>query len=222
MKYIILFFISFISWQWMSLYLQATSIKRGRKALEIIKNKTLLDLILKKTGLQLASIRISSSSKLWGMMIGLPKFPYMILSRALYENFNKDEVEYVALHETGHYLLAHSAKLAVLYLSFLSTGFVLIANSQSFLVWVVIALIIGMIQIQMSRICEYDADDFTLLHITNPKGMITATHKFENAYKHFDLIRHDEDTLLGRLIYMGIPYNDRVRNAEREIVRRNK
>lgn len=222
MKYLLVLIISFVSWSWMSLYLQASSIRMGKKAIEIIRDKTLLDLIFKKTGLQLASIRISSSTKFWGMMIGLPKFPYMILSRALYENFNKDEVEYVVLHETGHYLLAHSAKLAVLYLSFLSTGFVLIANSQSFLVWIGIALIIGMIQIQMSRICEYDADDFTLSHITNPKGMITATHKFENAYKNFDLLRHDEDTFLGRLIYMGIPYNERVRNAEREIVRRNK
>lgn len=222
MKYIILFFISFTSWQWMSLYLQATSIKKGRRAIEIIKDKTLLDLIFKKTGLQLTSIRISSSSKLWGMMIGLPKYPYMILSRAVYENFNKDEVEYVVLHETGHYVLAHSAKLAVLYVSLLSIGFVIISSSNIFFIWMSVAFVIGMIMIQISRIFEYEADNFTVSHITNPQGMITATRKFENAYKNFDLIRHDEDTLLGRLIYMGIPYNQRVRNAESEIAKRSK
>lgn len=220
MRYIIIILLSYIYWQWMALYLFMTSIKKGKEAIEIIKDKTLLDLIVKKTGLRLASIRISSSAKPWGMMIGLPRFPYMILSRTLYENFNPDEVEYVVLHETGHYVLAHSAKLAVLFVSFLTMGFVLISNSTALFTWMSVGLVIGMVMIRMSRIFEYEADDFAVKHMANPQGMITATHKFQEAYKNFDLIPHDEDTPIGTFIYMGIPYNQRVRTAEKEIQRR--
>jgi Zn-dependent protease with chaperone function len=222
MQYLGVLILSYSFWQWMSLYLYTTSIKAGKTIVEKIKDKTLLEMVFRKTGLQLESIRISSSSKPWGMMIGLPKYPYMIVSRALYEGFNADEVEYVILHETGHYLLGHSAKLAVLYLSFLSMGFVLMDNLTISFLWIVIAIAIGLIQIQMSRILEYEADTFALKYMSNPQGMITATHKFQKAYARFDVIRHDEDTFLGRLIYMGIPYNERVRNAEREVNRRGK
>lgn len=146
----------------------------------------------------------------------------MILSQALYKTFNVDEIEYVVLHETGHYVFAHSAKLAVLFLSLLSIAFVLITDSQMPIVWMLVAVMIGLIQIQMSRVCEYEADAFALSHLSNPKGMITATHKFQKAYKNFDIIRHDEDTVIGRLIYMGIPYNKRVQCAEKEIQKRKK
>lgn len=155
-------------------------------------------------------------------MIGFPKYPYMILSEELVKRFNKDEIEYVLLHETGHYILAHSAKLAVLYLSFIAMGVALLSNTQSLFVWGAIGFIIGLIMIQMSWICEYEADAYVLHHISNPKGMITATEKFAKAYQSFDVIRHDEDTFLGRLIYMGIPYNVRTRSAQREILRRKK
>lgn len=220
MKYLIILIFSYISWQWMSLYLLATSIRKGKETVKVSKDKKLLDVVFKKTGLRLASVRISSSSKLFGMMIGLPRYPYMILSQGLYNSFNQHELEYVLLHESAHYILAHSAKIAVLFISFLTIGFVCISTIEVPLVWIFTALIIGLIQIQMSRICEYEADNFTVKKITNPKGMITATQKFAKAYKHFDTIRHDEDTLLGRLIYMGIPYNERIRNAEGEIKRR--
>ncbi|MCX6730624.1 MAG: M56 family metallopeptidase [Candidatus Roizmanbacteria bacterium] len=222
MKYLFILILSYVTWQWMSLYLFATSIGNKKEAIKIITDNKLLEIIFKKTGLRLASIRVSSSQKPWGMMIGLPRYPYMVLSQGLYDSFDKDELEYVLLHESGHYMLAHSAKLAVLFISFLTIGFVSVSNIELPLIWIVIALIIGLIQIQMSRLCEYEADAFTLARMTNPKGMITATQKFAKAYKHFDVIRHDEDTFLGRLIYMGIPYNERIRNAEREIIRRKR
>lgn len=220
MKYLLLLIVSFMTWQWMSLYLQMTSIGKGKKPLTLVKDKKLIDLLFRKTGLHLANIRVSASPKLWGMMIGLPKYPYMILSEALYKKFNKDELEYVILHEIGHYLLAHSAKLAVLFISFLAMSFVLLGDISNPSVWAFAGIVVGLIQIQMSRLCEYEADAFALKHITNPKGMITATHQFESAYKNFDVIRHDEDIFVGRLIYMGIPYNQRVRTAEKEIQRR--
>lgn len=220
-EYIFIVVISYACWMWMTLYLFATSIGGGKEAIKIITDKKLLEVIYKKTGLHIASIRVSSSPKPWAMMIGLPRHPCMILSQKLYESFNKDEIEYVLLHETGHYILAHSAKLAILYLSYLTIGFIIISNIQLPFVWIGIAVIIGLIQIQMSRIYEYEADNFAVSHMTNPKGMITATRKFEETYKHFDVIRHDEDTFLGRLIYMGIPYNERVRNAEKEMIRRS-
>ena len=75
--------------------------------------------------------------------------------------------------------------------------------------------------IQMSRIFEYEADNFAVKHITNPSGMITATQKFEKAYASRELVRHDEDTILGKFIYVGIPYNERVRNAEGERKKRS-
>ena len=220
MKYIIILVTSFAYWQWISLYLFATSIQKGRDVMEIVKDKKLLDLIIRKAKLHLSCIRISSSSKLWGMMIGLPKLPLMFLSRPVYETFTEDELEYVILHETGHYVLSHSTKLAVLYFSLLGMGFAAVSNSDNPFFWIIIAVIIGGIQLQISRLCEHDADSFALRHIANPKGMITATRKFEKSYRDLKWLHHSEDTLLSRLMYMGIPYNERVRSAEREIKRR--
>jgi Zn-dependent protease with chaperone function len=154
------------------------------------------------------------------MMIGLPKYPYMVLSSHLVKTFTTSEIEYVVLHEAGHYVLAHSAKLAALFVSFIIFGSIVVTDIPIPLIWIPTAVLIGLIMIQASRLCEYEADAFALHYITNPKGMISATQKFEKAYQNFGPVRHDEDTLLGRLIYMGIPYNARIRSAKREMEKR--
>lgn len=204
----------------MSLVLLVSSIRKGKRPVVVVKNPALIQLIYRKTRLYLKSIRISASEKPWGMMVGLPRYPYMILSSQLMKTFNADEIEYVVLHEAGHYVLAHSAKLAILFVSFIIFGSITVTDIPIPFIWVPITLFIGLIMIQASRLCEYEADAFALYHLTNPKGMISATKKFEKAYHHFGPVRHDEDTLLGRLIYMGIPYNARIRSAEREMQKR--
>lgn len=223
MRFVIIPLISFLYWQWISLYLFAISIKGKNDTIQKIQDKTLLDLVYKKTGLLLESIRISSAKRLYGMMIGLPGKPYMILSKGLYESFDHNEKEYVVLHEAGHYLLGHSKKLAVSYFTLLIISFLFTISVQSLFIWVCVAVLIGILQIQVSRMCEYEADAFTLEHITNPQGMINATQKFEKQFLFPGrFIRLDEDTLIGRLIYISIPYNIRKRRAYEEIQRRKK
>ena len=41
-------------------------------------------------------------------MAGLPFWPKIILSEGLYKSFNRDELEWVILHEAGHCVLWHN------------------------------------------------------------------------------------------------------------------
>jgi len=221
LKYLFVACTSFAYWQWISIYLLASGIGKQKGPIRTVMDDNLLAIIKTKTGLRLGKIRVSASTKLWGMMVGLPGHPYMILSDALYRDFGENEKEYVILHETGHYLLAHSAKLAAAYLCTMAVAFFVIAQSSHSLVWIMVSWLSGVALIQVSRVFEYQADAFALTRITDPRGIITATRKFEHKSVFPSLIRLDEDTLLGRLIYISIPYNIRIRNAEEEMKRRN-
>ena len=78
--------------------------KRGIKTISL-KDKWIHETVLKKTGLRLLDITIFHDKKMYGMMAGIPFWPKMILSEGLYKALNKDELEWVILHEAGHCVL---------------------------------------------------------------------------------------------------------------------
>ncbi|HIH11203.1 TPA: M48 family metalloprotease [Candidatus Woesearchaeota archaeon] len=205
---------------WTQINLFISSLGRSQKPITVIKDERIYKLLLSKTKAQIKSIKISESALPFGMMIGIPNRPQLILSRKLYGTFNQDEIDYVVLHEAGHYMLHHSIKELLLGLLFLVVGIFLLNNVTIFSVGVIPAFLLGIgfgiLMIQIGRMKELEADKYTLARITNPEGMVTATERFRNAYKN----RSSNNKLIRLLLYRGNPYENRIRMANEEIQRR--
>ncbi|OGV97596.1 hypothetical protein A2W24_06160 [Microgenomates group bacterium RBG_16_45_19] len=215
-RYFLLFLIIVAVSQWMVLGLYLTSIGQKQQILTEIKNSPQISLIKSKTGLQLESFRIIASPRLYAVMIGVPGKPYMLLSSRLNQEFTDSEKEYVVLHETGHYLLHHAIKEGIFFVLLFIVGVLIIHHRSKYLIPIV-GVILGLLYIQFGSLSEYEADRFTVKHMTNPQGMITATEKFKNA--HFPPL--DDSSLKWKLFYRSVPYQDRINIANEEIKSRN-
>ncbi len=132
-------------------------------------------------------------------MAGLPFWPKMILTESLLKNFNKDELEWVILHEAGHCVLWHNLKAFLIELSFLTFGiFVIYLYRLNLLGGILSAVILSLLCIQAIRwLIEYQADKYSIERVDNPKGVITAQEKFRNA-EHKNLFSSEKS--LGRLL----------------------
>lgn len=64
---------------------------------------------------------------------------------------------------------------------------------------------------------EYEADHFTVTHITDPQGMISATEKFKN--QNFPPI--DDTGIKWKLLYRSVPYQERIEMAKQEMITRD-
>lgn len=193
-------------------------ILKGKNIGKKVQDKYLIDLVKNKTGLHLKEIFVFDLDKPLGMMPGLPFKPHMILTRGLLERFNKSELEYVVLHEAGHCLLWHVVKAVVIFIVLAILGSILILQYDFSVVYsILLAVILAIIFNNLSRLLEYETDNFAVSKMTDPKGMITATEKFKSYYgdrKSF------WGQLLYKLFYVGVPYSDRIKTANQEIKRR--
>lgn len=206
---LILFYIP----MWLQINLFLSSLGKKKKPVTFLRNAGISKILLNKAQTKIDTLKITESDLLFGMMMGIPGNPQLILSRKLYETFNKDELEYVILHEAGHYKLGHSVRELSEGIVFLIIGFLLLTRFPSLLLAVALGMFFGTVMIQMGKISELEADTFSLKRMTNPKGMITATEKFYKAWKTQD----PKNTLVRLLFYRGNPYKNRIRMANEEI-----
>jgi len=199
---------------WFQLWLLISNKSKNKIASQIVKTKELLSLIKKKTSYSLDCIHISPSAKLFGMMGGLIK-PHLILSKALYQQFNTDEREYALFHEMGHFLLRHNHKEVLLGILLLITGSIAsyLFNLNIFASFF-LGIIFGIIMIRLGRLHEYEADEYSLSLMEHPEAMITATSKFQNQYG------KPHNKILETLFFRGNPYQNRIRMAKKEISKR--
>ncbi len=211
-RYILLFVVMAAVSQWMILKLYLSSLGQKQQILTEIKDSPLIELIESKTNLKLHSFRMVASPRLYAAMIGIPGRPYMVLSSRLNDEFSDSEKEYVVLHEIGHYLLHHSIKESAFFLILFIIG-CLIVRSRSPLIIPVIGVVFGLLYIQFGMRSEYEADNFSVTHITDPRGMISATEKFKNAHDP----PLDDYSPMWPLLYRSTPYHERVNMAEEEI-----
>jgi len=196
----------------MTINLYLTSIGQKQQVLTEIKDSPIIGVIKDKTGLILDSFRIIASPRLYAVMIGVPGKPYMMLSSKLNQEFTGSEKEYVVLHETGHYLLHHTVKEAVFFLTLFAIGCLLIRKRPWYFI-PTIGIVFGLLYIQFGMKNEYEADHFAATHISDPNGMITATEKFKN--QNFPPI--DDNGIKWKLLYRSTPYNERINIANKEI-----
>lgn len=219
LKYIVFALLLAYIPMWIQIQLLVSSIGHAKEPIELVEDSRLTEMISAKTGVAVDTIKISESKKLFGMMIGIPGQPQLILSRALYENFNIGELEYVVLHETGHYALLHSVKEMTFGFLLLLLGMLLLRRIHKFRWGIAGALLLGLgfgvSMIQIGKYNELQADRYSIRRLDNPVAAITATEQFRNYYESTSF--RPKSKLLLWLFYRGNPYDNRIKMANDEI-----
>jgi len=221
-KYVIFTVVFIYTFLWTPINLFLSSLGQKKFPITVIDNNQIRQLVKKKTGIDVVTTKISESSRPFGMMIGIPTKPQLILSRNLYDTFAPDEMEYVVLHEAGHYKLWHGAIEFVVGGVLFIIGLLILRGANQFpasiLTAVVVGLVFGVIMIRLGRMHEYQADGYSLTHMTNPEGMIQATGKFRGFYG--KSYTENNNKVIQFMFYRGNPYDNRIKMAQAEIERR--
>lgn len=189
---------------------------------EILKDDWINSVVKKKTGLILKDITLFKDLKMYGMMTGLGPWimPRMILSEGLYKNLNKDELEWVILHEAGHCVLFHNLQSLIIELALLLTGLYLIyMNNINIFLIPFLSLLFSIISVQIVRLTtEYTADIYSISRVDNPKGVITAQEKFRKNYK--GSIFSNEKSIVRFLFHWNIYPSQRIIIANKFLISR--
>lgn len=213
-KYLIFALILFYVPMWSQINIFLSSFGKAKKSFRLVRDKWVIKILKEKASMNIENIKILNSNLLFGMMAGIPGHPQLMLSEKLYEDFSKDELEYVLFHEAGHYKLGHSViELSVGMLLLILGIFILISFQSNILFAISLGLLFGILMIQFGRLKEIQADTFSLKRMINPEGMVTATNKFFRAWKS----RSSKNKLILFLFYRGNPYTNRIKMAKKEI-----
>lgn len=189
-----------------------SSLSRKHSPVKIIIDKDITSLLVKKTKIKVSHIKILQSKLLFGMMVGIPGFPQLVISNKLYETFSKSELEYVVLHEAGHYELWHSIKELFVISALGFIGVFTIFNFQlNEIISLLLGLLFGIITIQFAKKSEIEADMYALSKMDNRKAMISATNKFIKAYAS----TAPKNKIVEWMFYRGNPYENRIKMAKK-------
>ncbi len=168
---------------------------------EDLKDEKILNFIKNKTGLNLQKIKLLDTRTTWGMMAGLPGAPYMIISKDAYENFSKDELQWLLLHEAGHYILWHNFKIIFLQLLFIVLGILILMQFNYLLLGLCLAIVLVIPYTQLARKFEYEANDYALARMDNPEGL---KNLYQKAKERWRKKVKKEDSILQRLFSVWI------------------
>jgi len=179
-----------------------------------IVDRWILKAIKDKTGLVLKNLIIFHDKRPYAMMAGIYPFPKLIISEEMYKVFNKDEIEWVILHEAGHHLLWHNLEAIVIEGTMLVLGVKLI-NLFMLNIFLsgVLSLIFSILTVQIIRYAiEYQADKYSIKKVSNPQGVITAQEKLRKYYK--DSLFGSERSFVRMLLSWNITPAQRIKIAK--------
>ena len=177
----------------------------AKQKMKVAQDKWITNLVNKTSEVKLQKFLLVGSRELFGGMSGLPGKPLLSLSKTLYKTFTQKELEYVILHELGHYINIHPLKEVVTYIFLVAISFVLTINLDISLVTLT-GLFLGILSIQIMKLFEFQADNIAIRNISDINGAISATKKFQSYYgnKRYQGLR----SILSR----SIPYRQRLQN----------
>lgn len=180
------------------------------------KNDWLLNLLKEKTGIEF-KFKKAISDKYGAFSLTIPKNT-IVFSSKIIDNFNKDQWQWVALHEAGHRVYRHGYKYVAVSLVFISLGIFILSNQSNRLINpLTLAIFLAPLYQQIARLFEKEADTFAARKMDNPEGMITANEKFSKATKS----RIYKNDLLRTLFTPHISYQGRINIAREELESRN-
>ena len=178
-----------------------------------VNDQWIKNVVAKKANLKLLDITIFEDKNMYGMMAGLPVYPKMIISEGMYKSFNKDELEWVILHEAAHCIFWHNLTIFLIQILTLIIGiFTIKKTNMSFPLAIIFAIFLSLICIQIFRWgFEYQADKYSIEKVDNPKGVITAQDKLMKA--NINIPFHSEKSILRFLLYWNIYPSKRIKMA---------
>ncbi len=187
---------------------------KPKQKLTTINDKRFISNVKNKTGLDVV-IKIMDIDQMIGFMISSPPFPaVMVFSRKLFDSFNRDEKEWVILHESSHYFMWHSLKFALSQFTLLIVGIFIINNfvvNEGIVLTLLIGLLLGLLYVQIAKIFEYEADNFAAKNMDDPKGMVTGNIKMRNDYNGFW-----QNKIFKNFFSIAVSYEDRIKMAEKQ------
>ena len=160
-------------------------------------------------------ITIFHDQRPYAMMAGIYPFPKLIISEKMYKIFDKDEMEWVILHEAGHHLLWHNLKAVIIegIMLTLGIGFINLFQPNILLV-TIFSSILSILCVQIIRwLIEYQADKYSINRVTNSEGVITAQEKLRTYYK--DSLFGLEGSIIRKLLSWNITPAQRIKMAKR-------
>lgn len=202
---------------WIQLRFLLGNIFKSKAKLVKTNGKGLIKTLNKKTGLDLKILLIDEKEKAIGFMVSSPPFkPVMIFSDRLYKLLNKKEFEWVALHESGHYLMWHNLKMAVTEILVGLIGAVfLFSFSLGVVMQIFLAILLAIIYIQLAKIFEYQADYFAITNMEDPRAVISGNLKMKKVN-----LTLDGNKLFQWIWVIQVPYEKRIEMAKKELLRR--
>jgi hypothetical protein len=186
---------------------------KGKTRSEDLNDQKLLDFIKNKSGLSLKKIKLLDTQTTWGMMAGLPFMPYMIISQDAYKSFSKDEMQWLLLHEAGHYALWHNLQLMVMQLSFIAIGVLLLNQFNSPFLALILGILFAALSTRLARNFEYEANYYAISKMDNPKGLKNMYKKAQERWRG----KNKKDTFIQKLfnVWTLDIYEDLVKKALR-------
>jgi Zn-dependent protease with chaperone function len=211
----VLFAMSYVLFaNWHVFLTSLTGFGKPQAAFVKLEDPTLSTFIKEKTGVEIRDFYLVNSDAVFGGMTGIPTKPIMTISKKMYETFLPSELQYVLLHETGHYVHHHLVKEALIQLGVVIVAFMVfrkvkLSRFGSLSLVLASAFFIGILTIQLMRAFEWQADTYALQHLDDPQVMISATKKLQSAWT-----GPADDSVQRFLFYRGIPYSQRIQFAE--------
>lgn len=216
-KYIffVLTFIYLTNWQAVIALFKGAFFSK-RKSLSY-KNGWLFNLLKKKTGIRF-KFKKAILKNYTAFSLILPPNTIVFSSRIL-KDFNKDELQWISLHEAGHRVYYHGIKYIPTSFIFVTSGMLILNYYNNPIVnFLTVAFSLTPIYQQIIRIFETQADQFAAKNMDNPEGMITANKKFGKTIKS----RIYKSDILRTLFTPHLSYNQRIKLAKKEIESRKK
>jgi Zn-dependent protease with chaperone function len=154
---------------------------------ELKNNEKYESIIKEKAGLKgLKKIRLYDTERFYGFMTGFPRKPIMAISQKAYKEFDNDEMEWLLLHESAHYVLLHNIKLAFSQVLLLAVGlyFLSLSTNLSLIILFIIifAVSFSITAVQIAKHHEHEANNFAVKKMENPEGMIRAAESLIKTY----------------------------------------
>jgi len=215
-RYVIFLLVMWGTFYWVPIKLFLTSLGKEKPPITVIENKPLLQLIKDKTEVKIKNIKISETEQPFAIMVGIPTQPQLVISRAVYNSFSPSALEYVVIHEAGHYRFWHGLIEVIMMGILFIVGVILIKKFKfNFITVIILGLVGGILLTQLGKVNEIKADEFTAKTMTNPRGMIEATNNFRNY--HGKRYTQNDNKILEFLFYRSNPYDNRIKIAEQEL-----
>lgn len=196
--------------QWQLIPLLVPSLSSDQGVTTKIDDEFIRGVARDKVGVELDSITLVNSERPFAFVTVAAPGAKVFISRVMYEGFEREEMEYVVLHELGHLQLQHQWKEVTWAVGLMMAlyGLVLkLAPRGKRLIGVMIAGAVGgLLLIQIGRGHEYEADRYAVERLDNTSGAYGATIKLQRFYD-ANGKAYDE---VWKWLKRGVPYTIRL------------